>query len=126
VTASLLRREHPVIGGLTPYMPGAWFERFDTETIHGLALVRGRRIDFLAVDAYAPGRGDFGRFLGRCMDAYDTIGVWEIINSELEAMLTRRGFIAAREPFQGEMSDGLRWDAAPNAACQPSIPRAPR
>jgi hypothetical protein len=112
VSSLLHRGPHPVIGELFPFMPGDWFEAFDVETVHGLALVRDRRLDLLSIVARNPGQGDGGRFLAACMAAYDVVGVWELLNPELEAMLERRGFWHAADVFQGEAVAGMIWRKA--------------
>lgn len=109
--SSLLHRgPHPVVGRLSPYMPGDWFECFQTDTMHGLTLVRDHRVDFLVIDSFVSGQGDCGRFLGECMAAYDVVGVWEILNPVLAAMLARRGFVPAVDVFQGETITGMMWN----------------
>ena len=105
---------HPVIGATAPFAPefNPMFESFRTETIHGLAAVRGDRLDILAVAAVNPGHGDFSRFLDECQKNYETIGIWEIWNGSLAVMLRRRGFVDVREVLDGDLVSGMRWDKA--------------
>lgn len=103
---------YPVVGELAPFAvsTGTQFCSFNTSTIHGLARVDDRRIDLLAVVAVVSGRGDFRKFLDELRANYDTICFWEIWNQDLNAMLLRRGFTVVREPVDGDLVQGLRWD----------------
>lgn len=105
---------HPVIGETIPWRPelGDVFQAFSTPTIHGLAFVKGDRLDILAVSASNPGHGDFGRFLRECMKSYRTIGIWEIWNGSLAAMLRRYGFRDVKEVIDADLCTGMRWDKA--------------
>jgi hypothetical protein len=106
--------KYPVIGATTPFAEqlGSMFQAFHTGGVHGLAAVKGDRLDILAVAAVNPGHGDFGRFLDDCMKNYQTIGIWEIWNGSLAIMLGRRGFRAVREVLEGDLVEGMRWDKA--------------
>lgn len=105
---------HPVIGALTPFAStiDPMFESFHTGTIHGLASVKGERLDILAVAAVNPGHGDFSRFLDQCMKSYRTVAIWEIWNGSLASLLRRRGFRDVREELDGDLVVGMRWDRA--------------
>jgi hypothetical protein len=85
---------HPVVGLTYPFLGGP-FAVFETATMHGLAWVRGMRIDILMMAAYRQGDGHGGHFLAACMAVYRTVGVWEVWNPTLAAMLRRRGFVPA-------------------------------
>lgn len=102
----------PIVGTLTPFLTAldAGFSTFETPTIDGLARVTETRIDFLAVVARNPGKGDFHRFIEDCKQSYDTIAVWEIFNANLKVMLARWGFREVLELMDGSISRGMRWD----------------
>jgi hypothetical protein len=110
---SAIGNAHPVVGELYPFAAqlSPMFQAFRTPSIHGLAAVRGDRLDILAVAATNPGHGDFSRFLDECQKNYQTIGIWEIWNGSLAVMLRRRGFREVREELDGDLVSGLRWDA---------------
>lgn len=101
---------HPVVGHLEPFRKGVAFQTFETDTMRGLVRVTEGRLDILGVAAIEPGRGDFSRFLADCKAAYKTIGVWEILNPDLRAILAAKGFRAAVEVIDGDESAGMRWD----------------
>jgi hypothetical protein len=105
---------HPVVGALTPFAEqlAPMFQAFHTTRVHGLASVRGDRLDMLAVAAVNPGHGDFTQFLDECQKNYDTIGIWEIWNGSLASMLRRRGYRDVREELDGDLVTGMRWDKA--------------
>jgi hypothetical protein len=109
---SMIGNAHPVVGALAPFAEqiAPMFQAFRTPNIHGLAAVRGDRLDILAVAATNPGHGDFSRFLDDCQKNYQTIGIWEIWNGSLASMLKRRGFREVREELDGDLVSGLRWD----------------
>lgn len=100
----------PILGHLVPYLGGP-FGAFETPTVWGLGWVRGDRLDLLALVAVRPGCGDVGRFLADCQAAYRVIGAWEIGSDRLRGMLERRGFQPAREVLDGELSEGMLWQA---------------
>ena len=111
---SAIGNAHPVIGQLSPFASQIqpMFEAFHTTLIHGLAAVRGDRLDILAVAAVNPGHGDFARFLDECQKNYQTIAIWEIWNGSLALYLQRRGFREVREELDGDLVAGMRWDKA--------------
>src|SRR5574341_1865509 len=80
----------PVLGSLRPHFE-EWCA-FDTGLVHGLAQVRGERLDLVAIVAHFEGQGDVGRFLAACQAAYQLIYIWEIVNPVLAGMPERRGF----------------------------------
>jgi hypothetical protein len=114
---------HPVIGALRPYTTYAAlfgdtsspFDEFETATMQGLAWVRGDRLDILAIGAKTPGRGDCGRFLAACMKAYQTIVVWDVLNSDLAQMLERRGFVNDWQYDGGASQPVMIWRAPPTS-----------
>lgn len=101
--------DHPVIGALTPWMPDTVFCAFRTRHVHGLACVRGMRIDFLAIAAEPPGRGHLTTFLKRLQQYYAVIGMWEVGNTRLAGFLTRHGFTSELYTFDRERAHGVVW-----------------
>jgi hypothetical protein len=111
VTTSIGADTHPVIGQLSGY-EGAEFREFITPTARGLAMVRGDRLDILAIATEHEGRGEFSRFLAKCKENYSVIGIWEIWNPILKTILARKDFHAASEVLAyGELSNGMIWEA---------------
>lgn len=108
----MIGQRFPVIGESIPWFAEIQnpFDAFDTGTVHGLAFVRQRRIDILAVHSHLPGQGDFRRFIEALKGAYDTIGIWEIINADMHIIMPRLGFTAAQDILGGDPLDGYRWE----------------
>lgn len=116
----------PVLGLLLPptsrRFEGSEWSEFDTGALVGIATVRDRRIDLLAVHARRPGRGDFRRFLADLMAAYNVVVVWAITNPFLPQVLERRGFRETMEYRDGELCDCMRWDRVPGSCAGARAP----
>ena len=58
----------------------------------GLAKVKDGDLHLLAVQADAPGLGQFRSFIVHCKNHFDTIYIWEIWNVWLPTVLEKYGF----------------------------------
>ena len=89
--------------------------------VDGLALHTAHRLDLIAILCLAPGQGCFRRFIEACKQHYKTIGVWQIENPWLPAVLVRYGFKPAAECIEpddvGEIVNGYRWDREGHTPC---------
>jgi hypothetical protein len=90
---------------------GTGYYRFhSTAGVHGLARIVGvADLHLLAVQAIAPGTGQFREFMKRCQTGFQNIWVWELWSEELPAILTRYGFVACETVERGEKLTGMRW-----------------
>ena len=104
------------LGQITPSpaadILGTGYSRFVSPFgIDGLCRTDGRRLDLLAVIANQPNTGQFREFMEAAKQEFDEIGIWDILNPELNPVLERYGFMPAAmtDPKTGEWVAGRKW-----------------
>jgi hypothetical protein len=108
-------KKYPVVGVLKPYwaacLMGVGIKKFRRADFHGLVMVDGDHIMFLAILSYHPGSGRFGAFLAELQHAYGCVEFLEVWNACLKNRLKREGFY--------EAGGNLIWVKPAPAATQP-------
>lgn len=92
---------------------GSRFKLFHHRQMDGLVSVRGPVVDFLALRADSPGKGQFTRFLWVLKTVADSIGVYDVLNKRFGRYLERNGFVVGHEIENDESVEVYRWRKRP-------------
>lgn len=86
------------------------FMRFDAGPVIGLARLKGKHLEILAIESSMPGSGHFGAFVARLRTECDSITFWQIWNPWLPSVLERYGFKGVHgTDYEGKGMTGMRW-----------------
>lgn len=108
------------IGAMLAVPKAKRFMRFSAGEVLGLARLKGKHLEILAVESLDAGNGHFRAFINRLKAECDSITFWYIWNPWLPSVLERYGFRGVEEaPCYGERTTGMRWENNLNISLTP-------
>lgn len=105
--------KHRVLGKMMPDPISAMlhtdFMRFESKYgIQGLATINGGRLVLLAINATAPGSGQFRKFISVCKENFDTIEIWEVMNVKFGQNMIAHYDFRAQGVYRGSQIKEVR------------------
>lgn len=89
------------------------FRSFRTKDgMNGLAMVKGTRLELLAVVSPIEGAGFFSRFMKQAKEEFTEIAVWDIFEPRMHAILGKWGFKPAQRVDDDGLTEGYEWRKA--------------